>query len=96
MLSSISGVIGNRGQAAYATANSFLDAFAHYRASQGLPGTAIDLGAVEEIGYIAEGPELQDMLESHGPSNALTKADALALVKLAVTCQPPMHNRSQL
>ena len=87
MLSSTSGVIGNRGQAAYAAANSFLDAFTHYRVSQGLPATAIDLGAVEEIGYIAERPELQGMLESQGPYNALNKADVLALVKLAVTGQ---------
>ena len=53
MLSSISAVIGNRGQAAYAAANSFLDDFAHYRASQGLSGTSINLGVVKEIGHVA-------------------------------------------
>lgn len=56
MLSSVSVVIGNRGQAAYAAANSFLDDFAHYRASSGLSGTSIDLGVVKEIGHVADRP----------------------------------------
>lgn len=85
MLSSISGVIGNRGQAAYAAANSFLDAFAHYRVSQGLPATAIDLGVVKEVGYVAERPELQVVLKTLSGDAALNKTDVLALIKLAVT-----------
>lgn len=84
MLSSISAVIGNRGQAAYAAANSFLDDFAHYRVSQGLPGTSINLGVVKEIGHVAERPELQKRLESLSGDVALSKADVLALVKLAI------------
>ncbi|KAI1191972.1 hypothetical protein F5B17DRAFT_425999 [Nemania serpens] len=54
MLSSISGVVGNKGQANYAAANAFLDAFAHYRQAQGLPANSVDLGAIEDVGYIAE------------------------------------------
>lgn len=89
MLSSISGIVGSRGQAAYAAANSFLDGFAHFRVSQGLPATAIDLGVVTEIGYVADRPELQATLQSAGVSldAALNKADVLALVKLAVSGQ---------
>lgn len=87
MLSSISGVIGNRGQAAYAAANSFLDGFAHYRVSKGLPATTIDLGVVKEIGFVAERPELQAGLESLSGDAALNEADVLALIKLAVTGQ---------
>lgn len=54
MLSSVSGVVGNKGQANYAAANTFLDAFAGYRRSLGMCANSVDLGAIEDIGYIAE------------------------------------------
>lgn len=54
MLSSVAGVIGNKGQANYAAANSFLDAFANFRQSIGLRANSVDLGAIADIGYIAE------------------------------------------
>lgn len=59
MLSSISGVIGQKGQANYATANVFLDSFAAYRQNLALPASSIDLGVVEDVGYVAERSELQ-------------------------------------
>lgn len=59
LLSSVSGVIGQRGQANYAAANVFLDSFASYRRHLGLPASSVDLGAVEDIGYVAEHSELQ-------------------------------------
>ena len=90
MLSSTSAVIGNRGQAAYAAANCFLDDFAHYRASQGLSGTSINLGVVKEIGHVAERPELQKKLESLSDV-ALSKADVLALIKLAIIGKIDQH-----
>ena len=39
--------LGNRGQAAYVAANSFLDALAAHRTGLGLPGTLVQLGAWE-------------------------------------------------
>ncbi|KAI0181289.1 hypothetical protein GGR52DRAFT_583703 [Hypoxylon sp. FL1284] len=54
MLSSIAGIIGNKGQSNYAAANAFLDAFASYRQSLGLRAHSIDLGVIEDIGYVAE------------------------------------------
>jgi NADPH:quinone reductase-like Zn-dependent oxidoreductase len=53
MLSSISGVIGNAGQANYNAGNVFQDNLAHYRCSLGLKATALDLGAVLDVGYLA-------------------------------------------
>jgi len=54
MLSSISGVVGNKGQANYAAGNAFLDAFAYFRQSQGLHANTVDLGLIEDVGYVAE------------------------------------------
>ncbi|KAL4867992.1 hypothetical protein BDV12DRAFT_209443 [Aspergillus spectabilis] len=54
LLSSISGIIGQKGQANYAAANVFLDAFAVYRQSLGLPANSTNLGVIEDVGYVAE------------------------------------------
>ncbi|KAJ8114821.1 hypothetical protein ONZ43_g4810 [Nemania bipapillata] len=53
MLSSISGVCGIKGQANYAAGSAFLDAFASYRRRLGLPACSIDLGIVEDVGYMS-------------------------------------------
>lgn len=45
--------MGQWGQANYAAANSFLDAFSQYRHNQGLPAATIDIGAMEDIGYLS-------------------------------------------
>ncbi|KAF7917217.1 uncharacterized protein EAE98_010322 [Botrytis deweyae] len=54
LLSSISGIVGNKGQANYAAGNTFLDAFAQYRESLGLRANSVDLGLIEDVGYVAE------------------------------------------
>jgi polyketide synthase 5 len=48
--SSAAAMVGSPGQGAYAAANSWLDAFTHWRRAQGLPATAIAWGAWAEIG----------------------------------------------
>ncbi|KAL2130925.1 hypothetical protein VTI74DRAFT_5750 [Chaetomium olivicolor] len=53
-LSSISGIVGKKGQANYSAANTFLDAFASYRHSLGLRANTVDLGLIEDVGYVAE------------------------------------------
>ncbi|KAE8316710.1 KR-domain-containing protein [Aspergillus transmontanensis] len=54
MLSSISGIGGKKGQSNYSAANTFLDAFAAYRQSLGLRANSVNLGLIEDVGYIAE------------------------------------------
>ncbi|KAM5343618.1 hypothetical protein ACJ41O_012155 [Fusarium nematophilum] len=54
LLSSTSGIVGNKGQANYAAANTFLDAFSSYRHSLGLCANTVNLGLIEDVGYVAE------------------------------------------
>ena len=48
--SSAAAMVGSPGQGAYAAANSWLDAFTHWRRAQGLPASAVAWGAWAEIG----------------------------------------------
>ena len=54
LFSSVASLLGNRGQANHAAANGFLDAFAHYRQSRGLPALSINWSGWSEIGAAAE------------------------------------------
>jgi mycocerosic acid synthase len=61
VFSSGAALLGSPGQGAYAAANSWVDAFAHWRRAQGLPATAIAWGAWGEVGratFRAEGGEI--------------------------------------
>ena len=85
MLSSVAGIIGNYGQAAYSAANAFLDDFVQYRAAQGLPAASIDIGAVEDVGYIAENKSTRKFNIDHfGRENMIRGKELLALVKAAI------------
>ncbi|KAE8392501.1 hypothetical protein BDV23DRAFT_192476 [Aspergillus alliaceus] len=64
MLSSVSGVVGQKGQANYAAANAFLDAFAIYRRSLGQAGNSVDLGAIQDVGYMSHHVDLLNNLSS--------------------------------
>lgn len=85
-LSSVAGVVGNRGQAAYAAANVFLDEFMHFRRSQGLPAVSIDLAAVSNVGYLADGGNArrQEILKNIG-GQTIDEAEVLALLSAAIT-----------
>ncbi|KAF7552999.1 hypothetical protein G7Z17_g3945 [Cylindrodendrum hubeiense] len=58
LFSSVSGLCGQWGQSNYAAANTFLDAFTQYRHSQGLPSATIDVGVVEDVGYVSRNPQV--------------------------------------
>lgn len=90
MLSSAAGVVGNRGQAAYAAANTFLDAFARYRRRIGLPAAAIDLTAVQDVGYLADsGAGRQDEVLKNLGGESMCEAEVIALIAAAI--KDPSH-----
>jgi hypothetical protein len=85
MLASTAGLIGNPGQANYAAGNTFEDALAHHRRRLGLNATAIDLGAVRDVGYLAEAGDDRYWNMSHLNSLMITESDIHFLIKTAIT-----------
>ncbi len=66
LFSSVVGVIGQPGQANYASANTFLDSFMQYRHSLGLPCSVIDLGGMDGIGFLTTRPDKLHQYRSSG------------------------------
>lgn len=64
MFSSICGVVGQTGQANYSAANTFLDAFSAYRHRLGLKACSIDLGVIEDVGYVSSNEMVARRLNS--------------------------------
>ena len=87
MLSSASGLLSTRGQAVYAGTSTFLGAFASWRHAQNLPASTIHLGAVGEVGYIAERVELQAAISVTYGDEMLTEREFLAFLRAAIENQ---------
>lgn len=84
-LSSAAGIVGNRGQAAYAAANTFLDAFCRHRQRLGLAASSIDLTAVNDVGYLADtGAGRQEEVLKNLGGESMNEAEVLALISAAV------------
>ncbi len=66
LFSSVSSWVGTPGQGNYVAANAFLDAFAHFRRSLGLPALTIDWGRLDEVGYVARHAEVGEILTRRG------------------------------
>lgn len=78
LLSSIASMTGSRGQANYATANAFQDAFASSIASPHSPCVSLNLGAILSVGFAAE-HNLAPALRKDG-FEGIGKAEFLALM----------------
>lgn len=96
MLSSTAGIIGNRGQAAYAAANTFLDSFAAFRRSNGLPATSIDLTAVSDVGVLSEDSERAAATAQNFGNETLVEKEVLALVAAAISGKTTLMAADQI
>ncbi|KAL2062583.1 hypothetical protein VTL71DRAFT_5655 [Oculimacula yallundae] len=64
LFSSAGAMSGQWGQANYNSGNTFLDAFVSYRHSLGLPASTVNIGVIEDIGYVSENPDVLDSFRS--------------------------------
>lgn len=82
LFSSLSGIVGQPGQANYASANTFLDAFVNFRTNKGLSCTSLNIGAVEGAGYLVDNDVLLKKMKRTGwrAVQELELLDILAIV----------------
>ncbi|KAF2766275.1 KR-domain-containing protein [Teratosphaeria nubilosa] len=85
MLSSATGILGNRAQANYAAGNVFQDQLAYHRRSLGLPASTLDLGTVLSVGYIAENKGRVAVARNAGITLELIREEEVhALIELLI------------
>ncbi|MEQ8267731.1 MAG: SDR family NAD(P)-dependent oxidoreductase [Parvibaculum sp.] len=85
MYSSITTAFGNPGQANYVAANSFLEALARRRRSNGLPALAIGWGAIGDAGYLARNEEIREQLSAKTGAEPLTVEEAMEILGDQIT-----------
>jgi len=73
LLASASGVGGLRGQTNYNAGNTYEDALARYRVSQGEKAISLDLGAMTDDGILAEHPDLLDRVLGYGTLEPISR-----------------------
>ncbi|PYI16550.1 KR-domain-containing protein [Aspergillus violaceofuscus CBS 115571] len=66
LISLCSGICGQWGQANYAAANTFLDAFVQYCYYYGLPASVIDLGVMGDVGFVSRNPNVLRQFQNTG------------------------------
>ena len=86
MTSSVSGTIGAATESNYCSANAFLDAFARYRNSLGLPAVSVGLGMISEVGYLHEHPDIEAFMKRKG-IHAINEDELLQIMDLALMNQ---------
>jgi len=84
VLSSISGVLGTPGQSNYAAASTFEDAFVRTRQRKGNTACALDLGMINNIGYISRNPHLERKLIQQAGIGSYNERQVQSLFRIAL------------
>jgi hypothetical protein len=82
LLSSLAGVYGNVSQANYAAGNTFQDALAEFRTSQGEDAVSINLGWMRTIGAISEKEEYQNFRMKGADMAKIEEQELLSLLSI--------------
>ncbi|CAK1367605.1 unnamed protein product [Cercospora beticola] len=88
ILGSLSGIVGQHGQANYNAANAFANAFVPYRHSLSLAGSIVNLSAVRDIGILSRQPLLLAGLQKAG-AHLLSEREVLDAVHWAILNSKP-------
>ena len=80
LFSSVSALIGNPGQAAYAAANGFLEGLARRRREESLPAVAIGWGPIADTGYLARHEAGRAVISRRAGTTELKARHALGLL----------------
>ena len=86
----MSALLGTVGQANYAAGNAFLDALAEYRASAGLPATAVSWGPWSEIGLAAAAANRGERLGAQGLGSLSPRTGAAILRRVLASPETRM------
>ncbi|MCF3106940.1 SDR family NAD(P)-dependent oxidoreductase [Streptomyces roseoverticillatus] len=91
LFSSLAGTLGTPGQANYAAANAFLDAFARRRRAQGLPAVSLPWGLWQRTGTMTEDLGGTDRTRlARGGVLPLSDEDGLGLLDAALALDEPL------
>lgn len=98
LFSSVGGTFGYYGQSNYASANTFLDSFVQYRQNLGLAASVIDIGPIDDVGYVSRTSATRETLLAT-LETLLTEQDFLDGLQLAIARSstryaPPRWNSS--